>query len=49
MHSLYIIYSKTLDQFYVGETHEIEGRIRKHKMHHYKEHLQRALRIGKSN
>ena len=36
MHFLYIIYSKTSDKYYVGETHNIEERILKHNAHQYK-------------
>ena len=35
MHYLYIIYSKTADKFYVGETYDIQARISKHNEHYY--------------
>ena len=34
-HFLYIIYSKSTDKYYVGETHSIEERMEKHKNHVY--------------
>ena len=35
MHYLYIIYSKTTDRFYTGETHDIDERLHKHNNHDY--------------
>ena len=35
MHYLYIIYSKSVNKFYIGETHNIEERIIKHNEHSY--------------
>ena len=35
MHYLYIIFSEKTDKFYIGETHDIESRIKKHKAHSY--------------
>jgi putative endonuclease len=35
MHHLYIIYSKSSNKFYVGETHNIDDRIIKHNRHTY--------------
>jgi len=35
MHYLYIIFSEKTDKFYIGETHNIESRIEKHKTHSY--------------
>ncbi len=35
MHYLYIIYSKTADKFYIGETHNLEERLQKHNEHSY--------------
>ena len=35
MHYLYIIYSKTADKFYIGETHDLEERLQKHNEHSY--------------
>ena len=35
MHYLYIIYSKTTNKFYTGETHDIEERLQKHNNHDY--------------
>jgi putative endonuclease len=37
MHYLYILYSKKLDRFYVGETSDIKARIQKHHSKHYKQ------------
>ncbi|MEM0543710.1 GIY-YIG nuclease family protein [Flavobacterium sp. j3] len=36
MHCLYILYSKTVDKYYVGESHNVEERILKHNEHAYK-------------
>ena len=36
MHYLYIIYSKTTNRFYIGETHDAEERLEKHNHHQYK-------------
>ena len=36
MHYLYIIYSKTIDKYYVGETPDVENRITQHNNHHFK-------------
>jgi putative endonuclease len=36
MHFLYIIYSKSSDKFYVGETYNIKERILQHNTHQYK-------------
>ncbi|MGG7034698.1 MAG: GIY-YIG nuclease family protein [Flavobacterium sp.] len=35
MHYLYIIYSKTADKFYIGETQNLEERLQKHNEHLY--------------
>ena len=35
MHYLYILYSKSTDKFYVGETYNIQDRLEKHKSHYY--------------
>jgi putative endonuclease len=35
MHILYIIYSKSQNKYYVGETNNIEERIVKHNTHYY--------------
>jgi putative endonuclease len=35
MHYLYILYSKSANKFYIGETHDIEDRISKHNIHSY--------------
>ena len=36
MHYLYILFSKTLNRFYVGETSDLELRLEKHSQKHYK-------------
>ncbi|WP_179004822.1 GIY-YIG nuclease family protein [Winogradskyella forsetii] len=36
MHSLYIIYSKSLDKFYTGESASVELRLILHNNHHFK-------------
>jgi len=35
MHYLYILFSKSADKFYVGETYDVEARINAHNQHHY--------------
>ncbi len=35
MHYLYIIYSKKLDKFYVGETPDVKTRLKLHNAHHF--------------
>ncbi|MFE3868129.1 GIY-YIG nuclease family protein [Flavobacterium sp. LS2P90] len=35
MHHLYILYSKSANKFYIGETHNIDERIIKHNQHSY--------------
>lgn len=35
MHYLYILYSKSSQKFYIGETHNIDERILKHQNHSY--------------
>ncbi len=36
MHYLYIIFSKSLNKYYIGESHNIEERLEKHNNHTYK-------------
>jgi len=36
MHYLYIIFSESLNKYYVGESHNVEGRLVKHNKHVYK-------------
>ena len=36
MHYLYIIFSDSLNRYYVGETHDTEKRLIKHNNHTYK-------------
>jgi len=36
MHYLYIIFSESLNKYYVGESHNVEGRLVKHNKHIYK-------------
>ncbi|MFY7672640.1 GIY-YIG nuclease family protein [Tenacibaculum sp. MEBiC06402] len=35
MYFLYIIYSVTLNKYYVGVTHDLKSRINKHNKHSY--------------
>jgi len=37
MHYLYIIFSNSLNKFYVGESHNVEERLQKHNNHSYKD------------
>ena len=34
MYFFYILYSTTLDKFYVGHTQDLEDRLKKHNTHH---------------
>jgi len=36
MHYLYILYSKKIDRFYVGETPDIDLRVNLHNSHYFK-------------
>ena len=36
MHSFYVIYSKSKDHYYAGETNDISGRLSKHNSHVYR-------------
>ena len=42
MHFLYIIYSKSIDSFYVGETHDIDKRLTTHNDHGYSKGFTKA-------
>ena len=35
MHFLYIIYSRSTDKFYIGETYNVMERVEKHNSHYY--------------
>jgi len=35
MHFVYIIYSKKLNKFYIGETHDIDFRLERHNNNYY--------------
>ena len=35
MHYLYILHSKAIDKFYVGETYDIKERMQNHNQHYY--------------
>ncbi len=35
MHFLYIVYSKSQNKYYVGETNNVEERVVKHNLHFY--------------
>ncbi|MCP9199652.1 GIY-YIG nuclease family protein [Gramella sp. GC03-9] len=36
MHYLYILFSEKINRFYVGETNDVEFRIKLHNDHHFK-------------
>ena len=36
MHYLYIIYSRSIDKYYVGETPDIKNRVEQHNKHYFK-------------
>ena len=42
MHYLYIIYSETIDKYYVGETPNIEIRLTQHNNHYFKTNFTKA-------
>ncbi|WP_430906462.1 GIY-YIG nuclease family protein [Maribacter sp. 2-571] len=42
MHYLYILYSKKADRYYVGETPELDNRLRLHNQHHFKKGFTKA-------
>ena len=35
MHFVYVIYSRSVDRYYIGETVDIVERLIQHRMHHY--------------
>ncbi|MFN2261838.1 MAG: GIY-YIG nuclease family protein [Psychroflexus sp.] len=37
MHFVYIIYSKAVDKFYVGETPDVENRVKLHNDHYFED------------
>jgi len=42
MHFLYIVYSKKIDKFYVGETQNLENRILQHNSHYFSKNFTKA-------
>ncbi|MGJ1268824.1 GIY-YIG nuclease family protein, partial [Sphingobacterium spiritivorum] len=36
MYFLYILYSVQADRYYIGVTHDLEGRLRRHNSHYKK-------------
>jgi putative endonuclease len=42
MHFHYIIYSKSIDTFYIGETHDIDERLINHNNHIYSKGFTKA-------
>ena len=41
-HFLYIIYSKSIDKFYVGESTDVDFRLNQHNNHHFKMNFTKA-------
>ena len=41
-HFLYIIYSKSIDKYYVGESATVENRLELHNKHHFKTNFSKA-------
>jgi putative endonuclease len=35
MHFVYVIYSLSLDRYYIGETVDVQGRLIEHRQHRY--------------
>ena len=42
MHSLYIIYSKSIDRFYIGESEDAHERLKMHIAHSFKKAFTKA-------
>ena len=42
MHFLYIIYSKKIDKYYVGETSDPQNRLKQHNGHYFKTNFTKA-------
>src|SRR5690606_21983710 len=42
MHFLYIIYSKNIDKYYVGETENPQNRLKQHNEHYFKTNFTKA-------
>ena len=47
MHFLYIVHSKTIDRYYVGETHDLVNRLEQHNQHHFKNNFTKAAKDWK--
>tara|TARA_R110002049_G_scaffold155557_4_gene320469 strand:+ start:1010 stop:1297 length:288 start_codon:yes stop_codon:yes gene_type:complete len=41
-HFLYIIFSKTINRFYIGETNNLKNRIIQHQEHYFKSNFSKA-------
>jgi putative endonuclease len=44
MHYLYILYSKSLDKYYIGETNDVQNRLVKHNINYYKKGYTKAAK-----
>ena len=42
MHFLYILYSKSINKYYVGETVDVENRLQAHNQHKYRKGYTKA-------
>ena len=47
MHFLYIVHSKTIDRYYVGETHDLVIRLEQHNQHYFKNNFIKAVKDWK--
>ena len=47
MHFLYIVHSKTIDRYYVGETTDLAIRLEQHNQHHFKKNFTKAAKDWK--
>jgi len=41
-HFIYILHSKSLDKFYIGETPDVENRLKQHINHHFTKNYTKA-------
>jgi len=42
MHFLYVLYSKAANRYYVGETSDVDTRLKQHNQHHFKKGFTKA-------
>ncbi|MBK5213266.1 MAG: GIY-YIG nuclease family protein [Flavobacteriaceae bacterium] len=42
MHYLYIIYSETINRYYIGESHDADERLKQHNIHYFKSNFTKA-------